>query len=275
MVDHVSRSHYAAARDLAQREEAGTPNVVGAVALAAALEVLDRIGMRHIEAAERALNESLLEGLARVPRLRLYGSIDLEHWPRVGVASFNLAEFEHGLVAAVLNDHHNIAVRNQCFCAHPCVRALLQPELWALDIGDDAAVAQRDVARRRGMVRASLGLYTSRDDVEQLISALRELAREGAGYRAVYRIGDDGEYHHSEFVPAVNFDLAMAIDQSLDARQHGAAATVSTRPIAFVVGCLSQLRRALAAGQRFESLRGRGVARAAAARRVFDEFYAG
>jgi hypothetical protein len=67
----------------------------------------------------------------------------------------------------------------------------------------------------------------------------------------------------------------MAIDQSLDARQHGATAAISTGPIAFVLACLSQLRRALVAGRRFESLRCRGVARAAAARRVFDEFYAG
>jgi cysteine desulfurase / selenocysteine lyase len=213
MVDRVTRHDYEMASELAQREEAGTPNVVGAVTLAAALEVLQRVGMRTIGAAEQRLNETLLDGLAGVPGIRIYGSTDLARCPRVGVASFNLAGLDHGLVAAVLNDHHNIAVRNHCFCAQPCVRALLQPELWALDIGGDRAAAQRDIERRRGMVRASLGLYTTADDIARLLSALRKIARDGKRYRALYRIADDGEYRHTAFAPPPHFDVARTIDE--------------------------------------------------------------
>ncbi|MEI2619576.1 MAG: hypothetical protein V9G09_02415 [Candidatus Nanopelagicales bacterium] len=62
----------------------------------------------------------------------------------------------------MLNDYHNVAVRNGCFCAHPYVRELLKPELWALDLDPDADDAAAALEPWQGMVRASLGLYTTR-----------------------------------------------------------------------------------------------------------------
>ena len=180
MVSDVSEHAYTLADDPAQREEAGTPNVVGAVTLAAVLEVLARIGMDVVAAHEQALIEHLVQTLRADPQVRIYGSTDLAACPRVGVASFNLAGLDHEQVAAWLNDHRNIAVRNECFCAQPYAQSLLTPELWALPVADDTDTAEDEVARWRGMVRASLGLYSTRADIDALASALREM-RAGAG----------------------------------------------------------------------------------------------
>ena len=55
-----------------------------------------------------------------------YGESNQDACPRAGTISFNLKGFNHGLVAAILNDYFNIAVRNECFCAHPYVEKMLE-----------------------------------------------------------------------------------------------------------------------------------------------------
>jgi cysteine desulfurase/selenocysteine lyase len=81
--------------------------------------VLQQIGMERIHAAEQTLLRRLLGELSVTPGVRVYGDLDLERSPRLGTVAFNLDGLEHGLVAAALNDYHNVAVRNGCFCAHP------------------------------------------------------------------------------------------------------------------------------------------------------------
>ncbi|MBC7478580.1 MAG: aminotransferase class V-fold PLP-dependent enzyme, partial [Pseudorhodobacter sp.] len=99
------------------RDEAGTPNVVGAVALAAAIRALSDIGMDRIAAHEAALRSHALTRLARIQGLRLYGSGDGSR--HLGVIPFTLASQPHGLVAAALSAEYGIGVRSGCFCAHP------------------------------------------------------------------------------------------------------------------------------------------------------------
>ncbi|AUX22552.1 class V aminotransferase [Sorangium cellulosum] len=179
IVEHVSTEGFELTPHLPDREEAGTPNVVGAVLLASALEVLAEIGMDSIAEAEDALVEYALDRLATVPGLRIYGTRTA---PRSGVVAFNLSGIEHAVTAQALNDAHNIAVRNGCFCAHPYVRHLLLPELWALDAdGDEDLEAQ--VMRRRGMVRASFGLYSTPADVDALVDALVDIGADEGAYR--------------------------------------------------------------------------------------------
>jgi cysteine desulfurase / selenocysteine lyase len=215
MVSFVTQHDFTVAPDLSEREEAGTPNVVGAVALAAVLEVLGRVGMQTIAEHEHALTDALIDELKTVPRLRLYGSTDRAHSPRIGVASFNVGDFDHGLIASVLNDYYNIAVRNQCFCAQPYARTLLAPDLWSLEVSDDPVEAERVVRRRRGMARASLGMYSTREDIALLGSALREIQGDAGRYRGRYRVDDQGDYHHERFLPSGGFDAAATIDAML------------------------------------------------------------
>jgi selenocysteine lyase/cysteine desulfurase len=102
--------------DLPDREEAGTPCVMGAVALAASLNELERIGWEELIAHETWLTMELLRTLENIPGLTIYGSPDAE---RIGVVAFTMAGIPDGLVSAVLSCEWGIGVRNGCFCAHP------------------------------------------------------------------------------------------------------------------------------------------------------------
>jgi Selenocysteine lyase len=217
MVEDVYPSGYRLSARFPDREEAGTPNLVGAVQLGAALSVLQRVGMQRIHAAEQERLRDLLAELSAMPGVRVYGDPDPERTPRLGTVAFNLNGLDHGLVAAVLNDYHNVAVRNGCFCAHPYVRELLKPELWALDLDPDADDAVASLKRRQGMVRVSLGLYTQDDDIAALLAGIRELLARPGHYRALYDADTDGNFRHRTFNAAAKalFDPEATLDRAL------------------------------------------------------------
>ena len=109
--------------DLPDREESGSPNVVGAVALAAAIEALTAIGMDRLARHEADLTAYATARLAAVPGLTLHGPAGAD---RVGVIALSVAGRPHALVAAVLADEHGVGVRSGCFCAHPYIAHLLR-----------------------------------------------------------------------------------------------------------------------------------------------------
>jgi selenocysteine lyase/cysteine desulfurase len=147
------------------REEAGTPNAVGAIALAAACLALDQIGLPAIAAHEAELTAYALDELARVPGLWIYGDPDpAGAEARLGVIPFCLDGYDPHLVAAMLSYEHGIAVRSGSFCAQPYVRRLLASELTGCEPG------------QLGLVRASFGLYTAPEDVDRLVAGLRAIA---------------------------------------------------------------------------------------------------
>ncbi len=100
-----------------EREEAGSPNVIGAVALEAALDELGRIGWETIAAHERGLATRLRRGLAGIDGVRVLGpSLDTD---TLAIAAFVVEGVDHALVAARLSAEWGIGVRHGCFCAHP------------------------------------------------------------------------------------------------------------------------------------------------------------
>jgi len=201
MVDDVYITEYMPTATLPDREEAGTPNIVGAITLGAVLDLLTRVGMERVRAKEIELIDYTWRELSKIDQVTLYGP-DPAEVPRTGTIAFNIKGFDHGLTAAALNDYHNIQVRNGCFCAHPYVRELLKREMWAMDIDPDAPNAEADVERKRGMARASLGLYTTRADLQALLDGVRDLAGRREEILALYEpIGSNG-YRHTRFAPA-------------------------------------------------------------------------
>jgi selenocysteine lyase/cysteine desulfurase len=201
MVDDVYIEEYMPTSTLPDREEAGTPNIVGAITLGAVLDLLTRVGMDKVREKEIDLIDFAWNGLKEIDGVTVYGP-EPDDIPRTGTIAFNIKGFDHGLTAAALNDYHNIQVRNGCFCAHPYVRELLKKELWEMDIDPDAPNAEADVERKRGMSRASLGLYTSKADLEALLVAVRDLASRREEILSVYEpIGSNG-YRHTQFEPA-------------------------------------------------------------------------
>jgi selenocysteine lyase/cysteine desulfurase len=164
------------------REEAGSPNVIGAVALQAAIEAIGGIGWEAIAEHEGALAQRLTAGLGGIEGVRLLGppgspSADPTHEPAptLPVAAFTVEGMHHALVAARLSAEYGIAVRHGCFCAHPyVVRLLGLSDQVVADYRDD--VLRGDHLRIPGAVRASAGLGTSGQDVESLLTAVEELA---------------------------------------------------------------------------------------------------
>lgn len=161
----------------AARHEAGSPNVIGAVALAAACHSL-RSHAAAIEAHEATLGRRLLEGLAAIDGVETYSLFTPGH-ERVAVATFTIDGVESSLVSAALSAEHGIGVRDGKFCAHLCVDALLEDQ-----------VDETDAAAPTTAVRASVGLATTAEHVDRLLAAVAELAEHGP--RAEYVEGPQG-----------------------------------------------------------------------------------
>ena len=159
-----------------EREEAGSPNVVGAVALAAAIHQLEAVGMNAVAHHEADLTRYALEKLAALPDIILYGDTNpSKAMDRLGVIPIQLKKVPHFLTAAVLGYEFGIGVRSGCFCAHPYILHLL-----GLTTEQAAEVRRRmiegDKSEMPGLIRASFGLYNSPQEVDLLVDALQRIS---------------------------------------------------------------------------------------------------
>ena len=139
------------------RHEAGSPNVLGAAALAAACETLRALPEAALEVHEAALRERLVDGLTGIDGVRVH-RIFADAPSSIGVVTFTVENVDAGLVAAYLSAEHGIGVRDGQFCAHPLLARL---------------------GLSAGAVRASVGVGTRSDDVDRLVTAVRGLIEIG------------------------------------------------------------------------------------------------
>ncbi|PRZ42777.1 selenocysteine lyase/cysteine desulfurase [Antricoccus suffuscus] len=136
------------------RHEAGSPNVLGAAAIAAAC---DALSAHDGGPREAALRDRLLAGLAGIKGIDVLRIWD-DSRESVGIVAFTVAGYAPGQVAAYLSAEHGIGVRDGRFCAHPLLARF----------GNGV-----------GAVRASLGLGSTAGDVDRLVAALGELVARG------------------------------------------------------------------------------------------------
>ena len=122
--------------------------------------------------------------------------------PRAASISFNVNGMDHGLVAAILNDYFNIAVRNECFCAHPYVKEMVIEDLLESVEEIDDEDFEAAVSLKSGMVRASFGLYNNESDADALVVAVRDIAKKKATYAEQYSPDERGDYWHNSFRPS-------------------------------------------------------------------------
>jgi selenocysteine lyase/cysteine desulfurase len=162
---------------LPDREEAGSPNVVGAVALAKTMRCLEEIGMDALAAHEARLTAHLLNKLSRIEGVRVYGITDpARAAEKVGVVPLTVEGMSHYLAAAILSFEAGIGVRNGCFCAHPYIMHLLNvsPER-AREYQQE--VYQGVKAHLPGLLRVSFGCYNTKDEVDWFIESLEKIVQ--------------------------------------------------------------------------------------------------
>lgn len=152
----------------------GTPNIPGVIALGKALEWLDSIGMDVVREHEMELLEYAQEQLSNIDGVILLGNIPPSQ--KLGVLTFNIDGYHHEDVSRTLNDRFGIATRNGCFCAHPYLAHLLRcvnadSIRSRVEEGDESLVLP-------GAVRATIGIFNNREDIDALIEAVRTLASE-------------------------------------------------------------------------------------------------
>jgi cysteine desulfurase/selenocysteine lyase len=191
----LDHTHWA---ETPQKDEAGSPNTIGAIALAASLQTIKKIGIENIIEHEKQLTSYILQKMQHIPNVDIYGSADptiIEN--RLGVISFNIQNLPHALTAAILNYEGGIGVRNGCFCAHPYVKELLGiKENEAEEL--EKQIIDGDRSKLPGAVRASFGMYNTIKEIDRFIEILKEIAN--YNYNGEYILNrNKGDYRPKAF----------------------------------------------------------------------------
>ncbi len=163
--------------EVPEKEEAGSPNTVGIVALAKSLMVMEELGMENIAEHEARLTRYMLRQMHTIPEVTIYGGDDPEDVEnRMGVISFNVNGLPNALVASILNHEGGIGVRNGCFCAHPYIKCLLHlTDEESKQLEDK--ILQHDRSGIPGAVRASFGIYNTVEEIDAFIDVLNRIVR--------------------------------------------------------------------------------------------------
>ncbi len=148
----------------------GTPNAVGAISMAKALQELQEIGVENVEKYETDLTKKAFLALKKNPKVEVY--VSEKHLSTV--LPFNIKGKDSRKVAQDLNDRFGIGVRAGSFCVYNVVRHLLKIEdeseiIAGVKAGDENAVP--------GFVRASFSLCNTEEDVKRFIEAIEKMTK--------------------------------------------------------------------------------------------------
>jgi selenocysteine lyase/cysteine desulfurase len=208
-------------RRMDEREEGGTPAILGDVRAAVAFLVKEMVGPKHILEHEMAIAAQASARLSRHPRIRLLGPTDL---PRLAILSFNIEGLHHDLVSALLDHLFGIQNRAGCSCAGPYGHRLLgieraQSERYRVHI------AAGFLGIKPGWVRLSLPYYASQEDLEFMLSAVEFVADHGIDFVPIYRLGWlDGVWRHIEWPLGECAPLDLSLDRLRAASRETAPA---------------------------------------------------
>lgn len=153
-----------------EKEEAGSPNVIGAAALMASIHTLNSIGMKNVEIHERKLTSYALSRLKEIPQVVLYDKVPAEN--RVGIIPFNIKGVSYDKAAELLSDMGGVSTRCGCFCAQPYVQRLLK-----LSPDQVRNYINNQELKKPGMVRISFGLYNTFSEIDTFINVLKGIIR--------------------------------------------------------------------------------------------------
>lgn len=166
--------------DPPEKEEAGTPNLMGVVALTESISTLQNIGMENVEEYERKLTSYALYLMRKIPNIILYDDFNLDS--KVSIISFNMRGLHHTELANILGREGGVAVRNGCFCAQPYVQRLLK-----ISKEDVKRFRNCEKNRQPGMVRISFGIYNNFNEIDLFIYLLNKINFDTEFFKNKYR----------------------------------------------------------------------------------------
>ena len=163
---------------LEQREEGGTPNVVGDIRVALALQVKEVIGQEAMTARNDVLTARAFAAWENEPRLRILAPERKERLPILSFVPLNAygERIDHNAFTRALSEQYGIQARGGCSCAGPYVHELLK-------IGDDqSSVIRTDILQgpgtaKPGFVRLNLSVLMTDETVNYILASVAELAR--------------------------------------------------------------------------------------------------
>lgn len=136
-----------------RRFEAGTPAIAETIGLGAAIDYLQKIGMKNIEDHEKVLSKRMYKGLSDIPMVEVYGPKPAQ---KVAITAFNVGDLNPHDVALALDVSADVMVRSGHHCALPLAKTII---------------------RKPGTVRASAYFYNTEAEIDKFTSAVRELAQ--------------------------------------------------------------------------------------------------
>jgi selenocysteine lyase/cysteine desulfurase len=154
-----------------EKEEAGTPNFFGSIAISKALKKLDEIGFKNIHENEKKLRDKLLDGLQSIPRVINYGDT-INREDRLGIGVFNIESIYNQDVAETLAKYYGISVRQGWFCAHPYCRRLMH-----ISEKSASAFIHDDNERMPGMIRVSFGIYNEENEINYFLESIEGIIK--------------------------------------------------------------------------------------------------
>lgn len=152
-----------------EKNEAGTPNLFGAVAIMEAMKEIEKIGFERIEKNEKELLQYLINGLKELNRVKLYADNDCIE-DRLGILVFTIDGMKYYEVGEKLSEIKAIGVRQGGFCSHPYTRRVL-------GIPNNQLQEYINKNGIPGLVRVSLGIYNSKKEVNIFLETVELLCR--------------------------------------------------------------------------------------------------
>ncbi|EGD73357.1 PP-loop domain-containing protein [Salpingoeca rosetta] len=198
-VFYVSRTKHRYLESPEEREEGGTPNIIGAVRAGLVFQYQAAAATPRIREREQAIAQRVQSALGSHPRIHVLGH---PHAQRLPVFSFMIRypqspKFLHwSFVTVLLNDLFGIQCRGGCLCAGPYGHDLLHISENDAEAIESALIAKREILRP-GFVRVSVPYYWTDAQTDGLISAIRFVADHGHLFLQDYTFYvDSGEYRH-------------------------------------------------------------------------------
>jgi len=186
--------------DLVDREESGTPNIIGDIRAALAFMIKDTVGDRHIAAQESRFNAMALQGWADNPHLTLLGT-DKAH--RLPIFSFLIHDetgkpVHQNLFTRMLSDIYGIQARGGCACAGPYGHHLLHINQSTSEALYDQVISGHELAKP-GWVRLNFSYLMQDETVQYIIDSVNALSVSAAHHAARYRLDPvTGQYQSQE-----------------------------------------------------------------------------